>query len=389
VLLLFLVTIVPGSADGATPTEIPVYYLMQAQDDYYAAVRGYAGLQLKQPRRPLDGVKSGLREARVLGRSANIKFKLEVIVGEDRDDIAARIPLDATGDSIVFIVADLPKEDLLYLSKQYIDKPVLIFNARHRDNDLRGPACARNLFHTLPSYSMLYDALAQYLKKKRWNKVLVLTGKEPQDLKLSEAFKGSAKKLGLKIVDSKSFAVSNNPQDRSENNIPILTSGPDHDVVFIADSFGEFSRYLPYQTARPNLVVGSEGLVAAAWHWTWERHGAPQLNQRFDKVAEKPHMSPQQWAGWAAVKALVTATVKTGSTDFKAVSGFLRSAELTLDLYKGAPGNFRSWNNQLRQPILLHTHNAVLQRAPIDGFIHRTNNLDSLGQDAPESKCEL
>ena len=55
----------------------------------------------------------------------------------------------------------------------------------------------------------------------------------------------------------------------------------------------------------------------------------------------------------------------------------------------GAPGNFRSWDNQLRQAILLHTYNAVIARAPITGFLHEKNNLDTLGTDEPESTCSL
>ena len=48
-----------------------------------------------------------------------------------------------------------------------------------------------------------------------------------------------------------------------------------------------------------------------------------------------------------------------------------------------------TWNNQLRQAILLHTHNAVLARAPIEGFLHQKNNLDTLGSDESESGCRL
>ncbi len=51
----------------------------------------------------------------------------------------------------------------------------------------------------------------------------------------------------------------------------------------------------------------------------------------------------------------------------------------------GAPANFRPWDNQLRQSILLHTRNAVIAKAPIDGFLHEKNNLDTLGIDARES----
>jgi ABC transporter substrate binding protein (PQQ-dependent alcohol dehydrogenase system) len=48
---------------------------------------------------------------------------------------------------------------------------------------------------------------------------------------------------------------------------------------------------------------------------------------------------------------------------------------------------FRAWNRQLRQPILLHTYDAVIAVAPLEGFLHETNTLDTLGLDRPESGC--
>ena len=43
----------------------------------------------------------------------------------------------------------------------------------------------------------------------------------------------------------------------------------------------------------------------------------------------------------------------------------------------------------MRQAVLLHTHNAVIARAPLEGFLHQTNNLDTLGPDRPESACRF
>ena len=51
--------------------------------------------------------------------------------------------------------------------------------------------------------------------------------------------------------------------------------------------------------------------------------------------------------------------------------------------------NFRAWNNQLRQPIFVTTTNWVVERAPMEGFLHQTNNLDTLGFDERETKCEM
>jgi ABC transporter substrate binding protein (PQQ-dependent alcohol dehydrogenase system) len=218
--------------------------------------------------------------------------------------------------------------------------------------------------------------------------VLILEGGNEADQTLSAAFQEAARKFRLNVVDVRPFVLSNDPRLRDQTNVPLLTGDADYDVVFLADTLGEFGRYVPYQTYQARPVVGSEGLVASAWHWTWERHGAPQLNQRFDRIAGR-RMTDADYAAWAAIKSVVEAMVRTGSRDIAVLRDFLRSDAFTLDTYKGAPGSFRRWDNQLRQAVLLHTHNAVIERAPIEGFLHQTNNLDTLGPDRPETACRI
>ncbi len=98
-------------------------------------------------------------------------------------------------------------------------------------------------------------------------------------------------------------------------------------------------------------------------------------------------MTDTQFAGWAAARSVIAAVVKTRDTHFESVFSYLGSSDTTLDLYKGFPGGFRPWSRQLRQPLLLHTHNAVISSAPIEGFMHQTNDLDTLGLDRQESDC--
>jgi hypothetical protein len=39
--------------------------------------------------------------------------------------------------------------------------------------------------------------------------------------------------------------------------------------------------------------------------------------------------------------------------------------------------------------VFLASPYAVVASAPIEGFLHRTNTLDSLGDDEPETPCKL
>ena len=41
----------------------------------------------------------------------------------------------------------------------------------------------------------------------------------------------------------------------------------------------------------------------------------------------------------------------------------------------------------MRQPIPLAHPLSVVALAPIEGFLHQTTELDTLGLDAPESQC--
>ncbi|HID82563.1 MAG TPA: amino acid ABC transporter substrate-binding protein [Chromatiales bacterium] len=336
--------------------------------------------------RPFDGAKIALKEVRFAAASAGVKFELKrKIVKDDAELIAALDTLISDGAEHVLV--DAPAASINALAKHAAGKAVLLFNVSAVDNSLRQKQCRKNLLHIIPSRAMLMDALAQYLVSSKWRKVLVLQGPRPGDADIYQAFKRSAKRFGLKIVDTKPFKLGRDPRQRSRNNVALLTSGKDYDVVFVADSDGEFARAVPYQIQRPRPVVGSAGLVAEGWHWAWDRHGAPQLSRRFLRKSKR-WMTAYDWSAWMAVKALAEAVQRTGSTELNVLKQYLLSEKIVLDGFKGYPLSFRSWNNQLRQPVFLTTGNWVVARAPLEGFLHDKNNLDTLGFDAREIKCQ-
>mgnify|MGYP006201534493 CR=1 FL=1 len=73
---------------------------------------------------------------------------------------------------------------------------------------------------------------------------------------------------------------------------------------------------------------------------------------------------------------------------FAKLVAYLGGEEITIDGFKGNRLYFRDWDRQLRQPLLIATHNAVIERAPIQGFLHQTNNMDTLGFDRRDSQCK-
>ena len=363
---------------------LAIGYLYRPGDPWYAPHSGYTGLRLLDRHPALDGARLAMRDSRIVGRAAGLSFELaERALTEGEDAVAAA--RDLVGAAGILIL-DLPLAETLAVADAMRAEEDILLNPRHDAPTLRGRECRSALFHTLASLDMRTDALAQFARRRGWNDVLVLEGPLDQDKALSAAFQASARKFGMDVVDTRPFVAGNDPRNREQSNVALLTAEADYDLVFVADSEGEFGRYVPYQTYAPRPVIGSEGLIADGWHWTWERHGAPQLNQRFEKLAGR-RMQEQDWAGWAAVKAVVEAAVRTRSAEPKALRDAMLSPEFQFDGYKGTAVSFRPWNRQLRQPILLHTHNAVIARAPLEGFLHETNTLDTLGLDQRETAC--
>lgn len=389
-ILIYAFVVIPFASLAATDGEITalaIGYLEISGDPRYEEKRAYARIRVKPHDRPRPGAERAIRESRILGRALNIKISLEIAEGGTAAELIAAIErLRTTGTRFFLIDADAPALQAIATATAAMD--VLLFNISERADGLRTAQCQAHLMHTIPSLAMLNDALAQYLVAKKWRDVLVLKGQLERDTMIAAAFERSAKRFGLRIIDSRDFILSNDPREREKNNVALMTAAGDYDVVFLADSEGEFGRYVPYQTNRPRPVVGTEGLIATAWHWAWERHGAPQLNQRFENKAKR-WMTGTDWAAWVAVKSIVESAARTRSADFNTVSAYLRGDKLTLDGYKGTPVSFRPWDNQLRQPILLATHNAIVERAPIKGFLHPAENMDTLGHDRGDRKCAI
>ena len=223
---------------------------------------------------------------RVLGRRVGLAFDLDTVeLGEGETAIDAFESAIADGHAV--FILDLPLDEMTALTEASVDRDILLFDVRHPDTELRRSFCPDHLFCMRPSRAMIADALAQYLRERGWRNVLMLDGPEEADAKDADAFRSAAKKFGLAIVAEQDFILSNDPRNRDRNNIALMTGEPDHDVVFLTDNLGEFGRYVPFATYLARPVVGNEGLIASGWHWTWDRHGAPQLNQRFYKKAER------------------------------------------------------------------------------------------------------
>ena len=136
-------------------------------------------------------------------------------------------------------------------------------------------------------------------------------------------------------------------------------------------------------------MVGSIDLEPVAWHWTWEHNGAPQVNSRFQKAHQRPPHGERRLGrldrgqdGGQGGAAHALGRLSRSSATF-----ILGGA--TFDGDKGLAVSVRPWDHQVRQAVLLAAPYAVVASAPVEGFLHRTNVLDTLGDDEPETPCKL
>ena len=383
---LLVLALAAAPPAGAAAEELLVGYVALKKDPRYTVKRRFARFLTEALGSPYVAAKVAIEESKFAGSAVGVEFKLKRRRAKSEGRLV-KSALKLADDGARYILIDAPAALVDEVARATKGRDVLLFNVTARDDVLRQEQCQAHLLHVIPSHAMTTDALVQYLISKKWREALVLTGPRPEDEQLTTAFERSAKRFGIEIVERRPFVLSNDPREREKNNVALLTAGADYDVVFVADTDGEFARDVPYQTVQPRLVVGSEGLAAAGWHWAWERHGAPQLEKRFQKKAKRP-MRDFDWAAWMAVKAVVEAVLRTEGGDFAAVRDYLLGDGIVLDGFKGNRLNFRPWNRQLRQPLLLITHNWVVDRAPLRGFLHQTNNLDTLGFDERDSRCE-
>jgi ABC transporter substrate binding protein (PQQ-dependent alcohol dehydrogenase system) len=375
-----------ASAQSSQP-RINIGYVEVAGDARYEPITAYGRLVLRSRERPFTGAQVAIDEAQALTRVLKSDFALERITVKSPAEVADAVM--RASETTHFFIVDAPSEAFKPLADAVKGRDVLLFNATAADDALRRNLCAAELVHTLPSLAMSMDALVQYLVSRKWGNLLVLEGPLPADAAMVKALENSVRKFGARIVTRQQFKPGTDPREREKNDPALLTAGTrDYDVVFVADSAFDFVRQVPYHTVRARPVVGSIDLEPVAWHWTWEHNGAPQVNSRFDKKSGGRRMESADWAAWMAVKMITQAALRTRSPEFAAQRKFILG-EGSFDGNKGLAVSVRPWDHQLRQAVLLAAPYEVVAGAPVEGFLHKTNDLDTLGDDEPESPCRL
>jgi ABC transporter substrate binding protein (PQQ-dependent alcohol dehydrogenase system) len=372
----------------SAPQQVKIGFVDIDGDPRYEPIRASDRIILRTPDHPFAGAAVGVDEAAPLTRLLNTTFTLDRIAVKSPADVAPAV-LDALKDGTHFFLIDAPAEAYKPLAAAVAGRDVLLFNVSTVDDSLRRDVCAAEFVHVYPARAQLMDGLMQYLVSRKWTNLLAFEGSSAEDAAMTAAFTHSAQKFGARIVADEHFKPGTDPRDREQNDPALLSAiNRDFDVVFIADQDFDFARTVPYHLVRPRPIVGSIDLEPVAWHWTWDHNGAPQVNSRFEKKSGGRHMEGADWAAWVAVKMIVQSALRTRSADFAKQRAFILG-DNSFDADKGLAVSVRPWDHQVRQAVLLTAPYEVVANAPIEGFLHQTNDLDTLGDDRPESPCRL
>ena len=342
----------------------------------------------------IQGARLGIADNNTTGHFTGQSFALvERLVPAD-GDIAAAFR-DFTANNMRLVVTDLAAPELLSVADLPEAASAAIFNTAALDDRLRGADCRANILHLAPSRAMLADALVQYLATKTWPAIFLVVGRGDGDREFAADVRHAAKKFGARVVQEKPWTFVPGARRTDTGHFAIqaevarFTQGIGYDVLVVADEQDEFGDQLPYRTYDAKLVAGTQGLVPSAWARPHEQWGATQLQERFLSRAKR-WMTDHDYTAWMAVRAIGEAATRSKSTDPGAISAFLRSDQFELAGYKGARLSFRSWDGQLRQPVLLADARSLVSVSPPPGrFLHQFSELDTLGVDRPETKCRM
>ena len=333
------------------------------------------------------GAELGIDDDNTTGEFTGQHFNLKKFIVPLDGNIVDTFNKELVG-KFEYVVVNLPSEKLNQLADLPAAKQMLLFDVATSDDALRNEQCRSNVLHLLPSRAMRADALAQYMMKKRWDKWFLVIGPNQEDRLFADAIKRAAKRFGMNIVAEKTWEHTYDARRTAQSDVAVFTQAhDDYDVLVVADEQGQFGEYLDYRTWIPRPVIGTQGLIATAWHKTHEQWGAVQIQNRFKEKADR-WMEEQDYAAYLAVRAIGEAATRTGSNELKQVKDYMLSDAFALQGYKGNPLSFRSWDGQLRQPVLLAAPRSLVAVAPIEGFLHPKTELDTLGYDQPESQCK-
>ena len=334
----------------------------------------------------IKGAQIAIIDSNKSAKFLNQNFTLESKISFDENELIKTFEefIKNKNSYVLLNVEDSLLEKLL---KNPLSKDALLINASSQNTNLRKTICQNNLLHTSASNAMLYDGLVQFLVKRDFKKIFLLSGKNPKDLQIKEDIKRAAKKFGAKIVVEKDWDNNSDIRRKASDEFPVFTQAKDYDVILLADYYGDFGEFVYFNSWLPRPVAGTQGLTPVLWHKVIEQWGAAQMQSRFEKFSSR-WMESRDYSNWLAVRTIITAISKTNTSDLKTNLDYIYSDDFDVAAYMGRKLSFREYNGQVRIPISLVQPRALISTSPQVGFLHPITDLDTLGIAPFEMECK-
>ena len=334
----------------------------------------------------IKGAEIAIIDSNKSAKFLNQNFELSSKVSYDENELIAAFEefIKNNNSYVVLNVEDSLLEKLL---KNPLSEKALLINASSQNTNLRKTICQKNLLHTSASNAMLYDGLMQFLVKRNFKDILLISGTNPKDLLIKEDIQRAAKKFGAKIVAEKTWDNNSDIRRKATDEFPVFTQAKDYDVILLADYYGDFGEFVYFNSWLPRPVAGTQGLTPVLWHKVIEQWGAAQMQSRFEKFASR-WMESRDFSNWLAIRTVITSISKTNSADLKTNIDFIYSDDFDVAAYMGRKLSFRDYNGQIRIPISLVQPRALISTSPQVEFLHPITDLDTLGIAPFEMECK-
>lgn len=334
----------------------------------------------------LKGAELAIIDSNKSAKFLNQNFNLITKVSEDENELIQAFE-EFVKNKNSYVVLNVEDDLLKKFLAHDLSKDILLINASSQSSNLRSEICSKNLLHTIASNAMLYDGLMQFLVKRDFKDIFLITGTNPKDILISEDIKRAAKKFGANIIKEKIWENNTDIRRKAGEEFPVFTQAKDYDVILVADYFGDFGESIYFNTWLPRPIAGTQGLTPVTWDKVIESNGAAQMQSRFEKFTSR-WMKSQDYSNWVAIRTIITAITNTKTADLKTNLDYIYSDKFDVAAYMGRKLSFRDYNGQLRMPIALIQPRALISTSPQDGFLHPITDLDTLGIAPFEMKCK-
>ena len=334
----------------------------------------------------LKGAQVAIIDSNKSAKFLNQSFELIEKISYDENELIQAFE-EFVKNKNSYVVLNVEDSLLKKIRANPLSKDSLLINASSQSTHLRSEICDKNLLHTIASNAMLYDGLMQFLVKRDFKDIFLISGNNPKDILINEDIKRSAKKFGANIIKEKIWENNTDIRRRATEEFPAFTQAKDYDVILLADYFGDFGESMYFNTWLPRPVAGTQGLTPVTWSKVIEANGAAQMQSRFEKFSSR-WMESRDYSNWVAIRAIITAISNTKTADLKTNLEYIYSDKFDIAAYMGRKLSFRDYNGQLRMPIALVQPRALISVSPQVGFLHPITDLDTLGIAPFEMKCK-